>query len=317
MGKQLSLFGDTAPEEPLGFEWSYSRRETLERCPRSYYYTYYGSRVNVAKQEKDKEQIRALKGLTNRHMRAGDILHRIASTHLKRLNQGTDSNASSLIEWARSLFQEDIAYSKDPAGNASLAEKKFPPAHLLEYFYEEADADELVAKSEQRLVSALERFFGEEALKRFHAGAQHPDAQIEANVRFSDGPHRFRGKIDLSYPEGDRRTTVDWKLGSSYASEDSLQMFSYGIAAVHEYELVPEQLQLWRVHLGSMTVEPQDFTESQYRRARARMIQDLQQMVLLEGYGRDGVAEAFTPYAHPKVCCLCPFQAVCPMEEVM
>ena len=313
---QLSLFSDepVIEKKPVKLEWSYSRRESLERCPRQYYYSYYGGAKRLALKEAKKEEIRFLKSLSNRFLRAGEILHLIASSHLRKLGRGESSDPSSLIRWGRSLFQEDLLYSRDPEGNSQLAKKRFPPAHLLEFYYSQPNADEQVAEVEQRMTVALERFFHEDPLQQFHEGASQSGAQVECDVRFTDGDHRFRGKIDLSYPAGEKRTTVDWKMGSSHASEDSLQLFFYGIAAMHEFGVRPEQLELWRVYLGSMTLEPQEFTDTQYRRTRARMMQDLQNMALVDPYGREGVSEAFTPNPSPKVCCSCPFQAVCPME---
>jgi len=44
---QLSLFDDAWIDttEEAQIEWSYSRRQTLERCARQYYYDYYSANI--------------------------------------------------------------------------------------------------------------------------------------------------------------------------------------------------------------------------------------------------------------------------------
>jgi hypothetical protein len=54
--------------------WSYSRRETFERCLRQYYYDYYGAKKTTAQNDPNKEQIEFLSRLGSRHLRAGKIV---------------------------------------------------------------------------------------------------------------------------------------------------------------------------------------------------------------------------------------------------
>lgn len=52
---QLDLFEGTGidiqtkSKKPTQLIWSFSKRGVLEQCPRKYYYEYYGSNLNTAK----------------------------------------------------------------------------------------------------------------------------------------------------------------------------------------------------------------------------------------------------------------------------
>jgi hypothetical protein len=90
-----------APPEPLrkrmqGVEWSYSRRSTLEQCPRKYYFDYYGSALHRAASDPQKARLRGLKKLQNRHERAGEIVHQVIADYFRKAQQGDVLNAGSL-----------------------------------------------------------------------------------------------------------------------------------------------------------------------------------------------------------------------------
>ncbi|MFQ5754210.1 MAG: PD-(D/E)XK nuclease family protein, partial [bacterium] len=101
MNVQVDLFGIPIREVP-NFIWSYSRREVLEQCPRKYYYHYYGSSSRTAETERDKEALKFLKKLSNRHMRIGKIFHLIIRTYFTKLIEGETWELDRLLSWAKS-----------------------------------------------------------------------------------------------------------------------------------------------------------------------------------------------------------------------
>ena len=92
-------------------QWSYSRRSLLERCPRAYYYQYYGANRNLAIAEPLKEHLYFLKTLSNRHLRAGEIVHLVIRTYLKSLRRNDAWDVSRVLNWANRIFQKDYDYS--------------------------------------------------------------------------------------------------------------------------------------------------------------------------------------------------------------
>src|SRR5258707_7616573 len=127
--------GSAWAPRPSGMPWSYSRRSAFERCPRQYYYEYYGAGVRTARDEPEKAVLRQLKGLANRHERVGELLHLGITTNLRKAQQGTALAPSGLGTWLGAMLKGDIAYSrKDPDGLAPL-DQRYPPKLLREFHY--------------------------------------------------------------------------------------------------------------------------------------------------------------------------------------
>lgn len=294
-------------------QWSYSRREILQQCPRRYYYQYFGSSNRTAKDEPQKQKLRFLKGLSNRYLRTGDILHLIIRTYLKRLQVGEPWSLEQLLSWARDIYRRDIEYSRNYNAEA-IAHGKYPPVLLLEFYYRQDNSDQLCVESGQRLITALTAFTTSTGLASFRAGVCYENAIIEKPSYWKDDHFAVKGKIDLAYRERDRVSIVDWKIGKGNSAEGSLQLMSYAMLAMSNFNCTQDNINLYRVHLGENTVEHFEVREADIIRTRGRILQDLERMQVLDHYGRSAVVEAFTPCGQPRICKLCTFQGICPKE---
>ena len=322
MNAQLELF-DAPPggspalvseKKPALLSWSYSRREALEQCPRRYYYQYYGSHSRLAKTEPQKPPLQFLKKLSNRYLRPGEIVHLVIRTYLKRLRQGEAWSLERLLSWARDMYRRDLAYSQRYQPGGPLPEEQYPPVLLLEFYTGIDNAEELWAESETRLVAALTNFVESPRFAHFRAGGCQNSALVEKRITVKTPHFSLTGQMDLAYPDLGRVMIVDWKIGSSSGGGDSLQLLSYALAAMQKFRCQPEQIDLCRVHLADNEVVPFLVGEKEIVRARARILQDVERMQALDGYGRDAVSQAFTPCGQPRICALCPFQKICPKE---
>ena len=322
MAEQLNFFAELG-QEPVAvedaddarvFEWSYSKRDVLEQCPRRYYYTYYGTSARLAKGEPEKEALRFLKNLSNCFLRSGDIAHLVIRAFLKQLPKGDEWSLDRMVRWGQSIYRRDLEFSQQYRAGDPLSEALTAPALLLEFYYGWADAAELWAKSEESLVTALTNFRNLPAFASFRAGASREGAIVECPFFVKQEYVSMRGKIDLAYPTDHRFAVVDWKIGDSGDGEQSLQLMSYAIAAIDKFQRAPDDIDLYRVHLRSGKVSHFVGNEKQMGRARARIIQDVEKMQALDNYGRDAIAEVFTPCGQARICRQCPFQGVCPKE---
>ena len=317
---QMSLFEERKIEKPSKSEnpafskWSYSRRGTLEQCPRKYYYEYYGSNLNTAKNDPQKEKLRFLKKLQNRHLRTGEILHRIIKTYLKKLQDGKQLSFNWLQQIGLADFQKDIGFSQKYKHGTPLPDEKYPPALLLEFYYGFPEAESLCAEAEERLIKALTNFITSQNLAQYREGARKASALIEKSAGLKEVDFTLKGTIDLAYREGDTVVIVDWKIGSAGNSDDSLQMSAYTWLAKKEFKCSVECITSHRVHLVGDTVSTFNVREKDLRRIEARILQDLERMQELDSYGKQAIVEAFTPCAQPKICALCQFQEICPKE---
>ena len=295
-------------------QWSYSRRSLFEQCPRAYYYQYYGANKLTAKGEPLKEQLHFLKSMTNRYLRAGDIVHLVIRTYLYNLQKRNSWDVNRLLNWARQIFQKDYDYSSTYRPGDPPSQDRYPPALLSEFYYNIEDADRLYRESESRMLAALQNFVENPAFANFRNEACHSTALIEKSINIKNHHFSMRGKLDLAYRDGSRIAVVDWKIGKSDGNDDSLQLLSYALGAIKEFECRPDCIDLYRVHLSDSGIASFQVSEREVLRAEGRIIQDMERMEMMDKYGKQANAEAFTPCAQPRICKQCPFQDICPKE---
>lgn len=317
---QMDLFGATGIEfptkskKPIQLKWSFSKRGMLEQCPRRYYYHYYGSNKNIAKNDPQKENLRFLKKLQNRHLRTGDILHYVIRWYLMELQEGEHLPLNRLLQWALDDFRKDIRFSQQYKHGTPLPDEKYPPTLLLEFYYSQTDVESLCSEAEGRLIRALTNIVKSQTFAQFREGATDPSALIEESARMKNDYFALSGKVDLAYRKDDRFVIVDWKTRSSNSSDDSLQMLAYALWAKQKLECPLDALTLHRVYLEDNNFSTFHVGEKDIARVETRILQDLERMQEADNYGKRGLVEAFTPCAQPKVCELCQFQEICPKE---
>ena len=295
-------------------QWSYSRRALLDRCPRAYYYQYYGANKSTAKAEPLKEDLHFLKALTNRHLRAGQILHLVIQTYLNRLQRNEYWSVNRLLNWARQIFQKDHDYSQAYRPGNPVQKNPYSSVLLFEFYHELQDAQGLFLESKSRLLDALRNFAVNPQFVDFRHGARYPDAAIEKNISIKNSRFAMRGKLDLAYPDDDRIAVIDWKIGEAGGNDDSLQLLSYALGAIAEYNCQPDSIDLYCVHLSDSSIESFKVSESEVCRAEGRILQDLERLEMMHEYGKQAIADAFTPCAQPLICAQCVFQSICPKE---
>ena len=317
---QLDLFGDTdidgapGPEKSVFSEWSYSRRNMLEQCPRKYYYQYYGSKTKKSNIDPQKDKLLFLKGLQNRYLRTGSLLHLVIRTYLKKIQQGEQWSLDRLLSWARKMYWIDWEFSRKYEPGTEIPGGDHSPTLLLEFYYGLPDAELICSEAENQLTIALTNFMESQNFARFRESAYQTSTEIEKHIRLKEGRFALNGTVDLIYWEDDTVVIVDWKTGSAGSNDDSLQMLAYAWWAKQRFGIPPNQIAVHLAYLTGDTVSTYSISEKDLTRVEAKILQDLEQMQTAHRWGQQWTADAFTPYAQPKVCDLCQFQGICPKE---
>jgi hypothetical protein len=136
--------------------WSYSRRGTLEQCPRRYYFTYYSSNEGLINGQ---SQIRLLSRLQNRYERTGQILHLVISTFLRKGSAGDFWHTNRLCNWAEDMFNRDCGNSKRASNDVKADTIDFTKfTYLQEFYYGESDAEAMCEVAKHRLIQAITEF---------------------------------------------------------------------------------------------------------------------------------------------------------------
>ena len=311
---QMTLF-DLPESQASNFtEWSYSRRNLLDQCPRKYYYEHYGSNLQTAKNDPQKGKLRFLGVLQNRYLRTGKILHFVVKTYLNKIRQGEQWSPDRLLNWAQKVYHTDMEYSRNYEHGTPLPDEQYPPVLLLEFYYGWSDAESVCIEAEKRLIEALANFVKSQNLAQFREGASKPSALIEKTIYFKTVHFTLRGAVDLAYCEDDKLVIIDWKIGSASSSDDSLQMLAYALWAKQKFECPLDSIILHKAHLEDNTVSTFNVSEKALTRVETRILQDLDRMREADKYAIQGGVDAFTPCAQPKVCEMCQFQEICPKE---
>jgi len=317
--EQLSLFdlaalASTKPASPDDAVWSHSRRTQFERCLLQYYFAYYGASSRTAKFDTNKQQLRFLKDLSNRHERTGSILHLAIATYLRQVQRGSSAGFQSIAQWARRIFSADRTFSRQYDGQPAMPSTAFPPVLLREYYYHQRDAEQMCDEAEARLIAALQTFSNGSAAGRFRFAAQLANVAIEHPFKLHLGypPGRLEGMVDLAFSQEGQVTVADWKLGHFDGLSDSLQLGVYALWAGDHFDTPPDEVRLFKVFLADDRVVEYPVSQALLAATRARVSQDIERMAIMHPYGVAGRAEAFTPCAQVAVCAGCPFQGVCP-----
>lgn len=287
----------------------------MEQCPLRYYFEHYGSILRMAQAEPRKERLRFLKELSNRHLRGGMILHLVIRTYFKRLQRGEEWSSDRAIGWAREIYRGDLEFSRGYRRGDELPRDTKAPALLMEFYFGFPDAEVLWAESEARLVGALTNFFASPEIEPYRIGGAIPGALVEKSLGIKRRGFSAAAKPDLAYTYGDRIAVIDWKMGGAGAGDDGLQLYTYAMAASQHLGRDLEDIDLYRVGLADDEVSTFVMGAREAARAEALILQDLEAMGALDGYGREGVAEAFTPCAKLRICALCPYQEFCPRSD--
>ena len=136
----MDLFGEVANQEAqpativappsrATVEWSFSRRNVLETCPRKYYYQYYGGKQEKRGSPKELDSLRFLKMLSNQHLVSGKIAHELIRLYLTKAKEGATFKLDRLQSMAREKVRQSITFSENYVPGA---EKNNPYLSLLE-----------------------------------------------------------------------------------------------------------------------------------------------------------------------------------------
>jgi hypothetical protein len=292
-------------------QWSYSRRDVFEKCQRLYYFLYYGASGRHAKADPQKQRLKFLKKISNRHMRAGSIMHRAISCSLRGRAEGREWSPDFMVDFACKRFQEDLEFSRSYKEGAQLLGDS--PALLMEFYYGIPEAEQHCHEVQEKLARALRNFQAGEYLP-FRAGVDDGQAKIEHRLSLKHQNVRLLGVVDLAFCKNARATVVDWKMGDGEGGEDSLQLLTYALWAAQTFGCRPDHVDLFKAYLGRGTSCLFDLGPKEIVRATARIAQDVERMRAVDEYGHEGVVDAFSPCGQERVCATCVFQGVCPKE---
>ncbi len=317
----------------MAHSYSYSKRSTLESCPRRYFYDYYTPAAPATRTDKQSllwddlsddfssgprrtitasrvALIRRAKALSNCDAVAGQILHSLIGTFLKK---GGTWSTNWLLGSAGRRFDEAVVRSRQ---NRDVFDQStdLPAQLLLEFVYGDPEAESLALQTRQKLLAAMKNFLDCPEVVDLWRPRLNDSVRVERSIAgLSADGFTIGGRVDFASRIESDVQIVDWKIGRWSGSCDSLQLLIYGWWATKEFDVDATGISVQRVFLWTPTVESSvRLDEVLLRRARARLFQDIELMNDLDRYGQAGNEEAFSPCGKENVCRRCKYQVVCP-----
>jgi hypothetical protein len=305
--------------------YSHTKRSTLDRCVRQYFYEYYAagydpppatpqrslfeespSLVHSRLEAGDSSAAAACKALSSAFQSAGQVLHSVIAQHWQHR------------DWQPEWFERTAAQRFDQIISASRVrddERDASVPRLMEHYYQLSDAEETISAAREKLGIAVANYFRtpeiSSLVRELWAG---DEAQAEDSVSGLPkiGEFTIGGRIDGWCRKDQGIRIVDWKMGGSVGDQESLQLVLYGWWATERFHVSAPQVSVQRVFLGDGVAEPPlVISERLINRCRARLHQDVRRMEELHEYGVQGCFDAFPPCHKEKVCHQCRYQGMC------
>jgi len=317
--EQFDLFGNpihaataaVPAVKPLKVRWSFSRLGAFASCPRKGYYHYFGGSKRKAKTEPHKERIQFLKDLSTGQLVAGEIAHRAIKAYLTNARDGQIWKMSQMVSFAYKLLDDSIRHTSEVTAGAVREYDFRAPAIIQELYYGSVTVDDLRDELREKLRLSLEHFYLLDDFKPLRDGALNADSLIERKIVLEYEGILIEGAIDLMFPTDEGWIIADWKTGQNDSEESSLQLLTYALWAHEEFSIPLEAISLYKAFLQEGVLEPLLFSAQELRRARARILQDVELLKEMEEFGDAGMVEAFSACGQPKVCAQCAYQEIC------
>jgi ATP-dependent exoDNAse (exonuclease V) beta subunit len=305
--------------------YSPSKRSTLDRCVRQYFYEYYAASYeppaatpqrflfeeslslgHARLEPGDSSAAAACKALSSAFQAAGQVLHNAIAQHWKHR------------DWQPEWFERTAAQRFDQIISASRTRCEQGDSsvlRLMEHHYQLPDAEEIIRSARAKLVIALGNYFRSpevsSLVRELLAGDEfHAEDSVRGLPKIGD--FIIGGRIDGWSRKGRHIRIVDWKMGSAVGDQESLQLVLYGWWATERFQGSADQVTVQRAFLGDGVAEPPlAISERLINRCRARLRQDVKRMEDLHEYGVQGYFDAFPPCRKEKVCHQCRYQGMC------
>ncbi|MEJ7778898.1 MAG: PD-(D/E)XK nuclease family protein [Daejeonella sp.] len=317
--EQFDLFGNPIPAvtaalpavKPVKVHWSFSRLGAFVSCPRKGYHHYFGGSKRKAKTEPHKERIQFLKKLSTGQLVGGEIAHLVIKAYLTNAQEGRIWKMSQVLSFAYKLLDDSIRHTNEVTIGAVREYDFRAPAIIQELYYGSVTADDMRDEVREKLRLSLEHFYLLEDFKPLRDGALNADSLIERKITLDYEGILIEGAIDLMFPYDGGWVIADWKTGQHDPEESSLQLLTYALWAHEEFGVPLEAIRLYKAFLQEGVLEPLLFSAQELRRARARILQDVELLKEMEEFGDAGALEAFSACGQPKVCAQCAYQEIC------
>ncbi len=299
------------------FSWSKSRDETFRKCPRLYYYQYYGSwgGWNAGCDDRTRE-LYVLKQLTSRAMWAGQKVHVCIERALENIRRRIDPmSEADAIATTLAVMRKDYANSR--RGDYWRNPKT---CGFFEHEYGLDLPDTAWKQTADHVVGCLQTFYRSEVYKEICdiPPSQWLDVEdfssFQMDAEGIPGGVKVHVVLDFSYRASSGGIVIyDWKTGRSDSERNELQLACYTFYATEKWRVTPEEVTTKEFNLASGRLAPYNLRGVGLDAILQYMCGSIRDMrILLDDAVRNAASEErFAFAANESACRYCNFRKVC------
>jgi hypothetical protein len=293
------------------FNWSVSRDNVFQECPRQYYFQYYGSWGGWEFDAPERvRNLYVLKQLKTRAMWVGQVVHDCIKRSLDNISRGIPVlPVEEILSITRDRMRQDFrssrsgAYWENPRSNCGLYEH--------EYAIDVSD-DEWRAAADQ-VDRCLRNFYQSETYDGLRELPREDFLEIEEFSKFDLDGDEVTIKLDCAVREHDRIVIYDWKTGRTERLGLSFQMACYAYYASNAYRIPVNHVETRRFELLRNEVYTESVGEASLDELLGYIRGSIKDMKSLLDDPDKNVAseENFAKVEKREVCYRCNFLKVC------
>jgi len=294
------------------FSWSKTRDETFRKCPRQYYFQYYGSwgGWNVDCEVRTRE-IYVLKQLQSRSMWAGSKVHDCIKRALENQRRGI----KPMLE--REAIDATLASMRKDFANSRRGDywKNPKSCGLFEHEYKFNLPDSAWKETANHVVKCLENFYQSEVFARIKELSVDQWLEMEDFSSFQLDGIKVHVVLDFSYRDSNDDVVIyDWKTGRSDAERNDVQLACYSYYATHKWSVAPEKIKTVEFNLASGRELYYAITGKSLESIRQHIRGSIRDMkMLLDDPENNRATEGrFTYTTQDAPCRYCNYKKVCP-----
>ena len=294
------------------FSWSKSRNETLQSCPRRYWFHYYGSWGGWDWQSDPRtREIYVLKQLHNRFAWIGVQVHKVLEELLHHLRKSKSlPNYQSVAENLQNRLRQDYRDSRD--AKYRLRPKRF--IGLVEHEYQLPVNDEEWRALATQAQTCVENFYRLPLLNQLKDLDYSKWLELEELNYFQIDGCKIWVSLDACYRSDDQIVLLDWKTGKFDEADHSLQMGIYAMYTSEKWGIQPDLILLKEVFLATGKTREYNSKSLDLEGVQNYVKESIQQMQTLLSRPEQNHAEEsnFSFTDDTTQCAQCNFRKVCP-----
>lgn len=293
------------------FSWSKSRDNVFRKCPRQYYFQYYGSWGGWDVQaDKRIRKIYTLKQLKSRFAWAGAKVHDCIKTCLNNLRHGVKPmEEQEAIELTLDVMREDYANSK--RGDYWKNPKT---CGLFEHEYQKEVPNKAWKETADHVAHCLRIFYQSEVFQLIKGLEKEQWLEVEEFSHFFLDKTKVYVVLDFAFRDENGVIIYDWKTGKADTEQSQLQLACYSFYAIEKWKVKPKQVCTVEFNLANNETYPYGLKQADLEAIREYIRGSIRDMKLLLEDVEKNIAteENFDFVENERVCDFCSFKKVCP-----